>query len=119
VYPHTHADSAAVPATAACPAPGDPHRLRHARCPAHGHGYRRPSNNVLKSITFTTVSNALVSVNGQTDVSSPFAVQLPGGTKSTHVIVRRSNPGAMHVNLVVVDLCGPWQTFVGGGAGMP
>jgi hypothetical protein len=44
-------------------------------------------------------------------------VSLPLETLSAAFTVRRQNAGApTHVNLTVVDGCGAWPTFVGGGA---
>jgi hypothetical protein len=47
-------------------------------------------------------------------------VTLPPETLSLTFYVRRGGSGAAaasHVNLTVVDGCGAWPTFVGGGAG--
>ena len=40
----------------------------------------------------------------------------PSGTTQMIFYVRRLAAGAVHVPLVVVDGCGEWQSFVGGGA---
>jgi hypothetical protein len=46
-----------------------------------------------------------------------FEVPLNPSTQQTTFVVRRATNGiATHVNLVVVDDCGNWPTFVGGGA---
>jgi hypothetical protein len=42
-------------------------------------------------------------------------VSLPGTSASTSFTVRRQSSGAATVNLAVVDRCGRWTTFVGGG----
>jgi len=53
--------------------------------------------------------------NFSIDPSTP--VQVPDGATELTFRVRRNGPGAVYVPLVVVDGCGSWQTFVGGGAG--
>ncbi|HZS02765.1 MAG TPA: hypothetical protein VFE37_28900 [Chloroflexota bacterium] len=46
----------------------------------------------------------------------PFDYTFPAGTRQTTLVVRRATPGqAATLRLVVVDGCGDWPTFVGGG----
>jgi hypothetical protein len=54
---------------------------------------------------------------GQTGRTGAFSVSLPGNTTSTSFYVRRATAGAATAMLTVVDRCGSWSTFVGGGAG--
>jgi glucose/arabinose dehydrogenase len=76
------------------------------------------TNNQLQSVGFTRIANALVTMGSQVNQQSPFSVTLPGGTRSTQFTVQRQQAGqAFHVDLSVVDRCGPWSTFVGAGAG--
>jgi len=65
------------------------------------------------------VTNALVDVPlaGVTNAAGSQTVNLPLETLTATFTVRRQTPGQpTHVNLTVVDGCGTWPTFVGGGA---
>ena len=73
-------------------------------------------NNQLLAIEIGQTNNALVDIGGQVGRTGPFAVDLPGTSASTSFAVRRQSPGPATVNLAVVDRCGHWTTFVGGGA---
>jgi hypothetical protein len=75
-------------------------------------------NNQLRSITFSTASNALIDVpGGPTGSTGDFTVSLPPGTTQFSFEVRRAQRGASStVPFVVLDACGSWPTFVGGGA---
>jgi hypothetical protein len=72
--------------------------------------------NALSEITFSSTTNARV--EGELVGSTlPSVVSLPPGTPGYAFYVARSVPGvASTVSLTVVDACGPWPTFVGGGA---
>jgi len=73
-------------------------------------------NNVLTQITFGTFQNAKVTFNGQ-QVASGQTITLPANTVAADFTVERVTPGqATTVPFTVVDGCGPWPTFVGGGA---
>jgi YVTN family beta-propeller protein/VCBS repeat-containing protein len=73
--------------------------------------------NMLRGLRFGTLQNAKVSLNGQPMASSQM-VTPPAGTAAVDVTVERATPGqATTVPLTVVDGCGEWQTFVGGGPG--
>ena len=74
-------------------------------------------SNRLLSLQFTQTSNALVDVGGQNGRTGAFSVSLPANTTSTTFYVRRAAAGPTTAMLSVVDLCGSWQTFVGGGTG--
>jgi hypothetical protein len=57
-------------------------------------------------------------VGSQTGRSGQFQVPLADRPTSVTFFVRRATPGqATTVPFVVVDDCGPWSTFVGGGPG--
>jgi hypothetical protein len=75
-------------------------------------------NNRLTTLRFGTADNALIDVpNRPTGATGNFEVALNPSTQQTTFVVRRATSGlANHVNLVVVDSCGDWPTFVGGGA---
>ena len=56
-----------------------------------------------------------VAVN-QNGLTSATTVALPPNARSVTLAVRRSQPGqGVTVPLTIVDACGPWDTFVGGG----
>jgi hypothetical protein len=70
--------------------------------------------NLLQSLQFTQLDNAIVDVGGQTAVTGTFSVQPP--TQSLTLYVRRATAGAAStVRLNVQDGCGAWPTLVGGG----
>jgi hypothetical protein len=73
--------------------------------------------NQVQTLRFTRTTNTVVDINGQSGRTGAFTVDLPAGTTSTTFAVRRSGAGAGTVSLTVVDRCGDWPTFVGGGAG--
>jgi hypothetical protein len=74
-------------------------------------------NNPLKQLQFGAFTNATVTLNGQ-PVSSGQTVTLPASTIAADFTVTRvvaGQPSTVH--LTIVDGCGAWPTFVGGGAG--
>jgi hypothetical protein len=74
----------------------------------------------IQQLQFGTASNALINVPvaGITNMTGNQTVNLPPETLSVPFTVRRQTAGvATHVNLTVVDQCGSWPTFVGGGSG--
>ena len=76
--------------------------------------------NALQSIEFTRIENAFVTIGSQVDQQSAFTIPFPGGAQVAPFIVRRKQAGLpMTVHLAITDACGPWQTFVGGGAASP
>jgi hypothetical protein len=72
--------------------------------------------NRLNSIRFLSTTNAVVDVAGRTNASGAFSVALTNRPQTMSFTIRRVAPGAMTVPLIVVDDCGEWRTFVGGGA---
>jgi hypothetical protein len=75
------------------------------------------ANNWLTGLRFTRTANALVDLPGQGSQAGSFSVTLPSGVASTQFLVRRAAAGAATVQVAVVDRCGDWPTFVGGGPG--
>jgi chitinase len=72
--------------------------------------------NRLTQIQFGAGSNALIDIGGQTGRTGDFAVLLSDRPTSLTFQVRRDVAGrAATVPLTVVDDCGTWPTFVGGG----
>jgi len=73
--------------------------------------------NPLKQIKFGAFENARVTLNGQ-PVGSGQTFTPPTNANAMDFTVERATPGqATTVHLVVVDGCGEWPTFVGGGTG--
>jgi hypothetical protein len=73
--------------------------------------------NTLRSLRLGALRNARVSVNGQ-PVTSGQSATVPAGSTAIDLTVERVTPGqAITVPFTVVDGCGEWQTFVGGGPG--
>jgi hypothetical protein len=72
-------------------------------------------NNTIAALQFTRTSNALVDVGGQSGRTGVFTAGLSGTSPTAGFTVRRATPGAATVSLTVVDRCGAWPTFVGGG----
>ncbi|MFN8637254.1 MAG: hypothetical protein U0893_25675 [Chloroflexota bacterium] len=73
------------------------------------------ANNWLTALAFSQTANALVDLPDQSGRTGTFTVSLPAGSGSTQFWVRRASAGAATVRLTVVDRCGSWPTFVGGG----
>jgi hypothetical protein len=66
-------------------------------------------------VRVTSATNALVVVGGVV-VPLPGPLPVPAGSIQFTLAVWRATVGqAPHVNLEVVDGCGTWPTFVGGG----
>jgi len=73
-------------------------------------------HNHLLALEITKTTNALVDIGGVAGRTGAFVVTLPGTSARTTFDVRRDRPGSATAHLVVVDRCGRWTTFVGGGA---
>jgi hypothetical protein len=75
-----------------------------------------PTNNLLREVRLGGFQNAAVTLNGQT-VTSGQTVTIPANAVGVDLVVRRVAAGQpTTVPLTVVDGCGEWTTFVGGGA---
>jgi hypothetical protein len=73
-------------------------------------------NNPLQQIVFGTLQNARVTLNGQ-PVADGQVYTAPINTFAVDFTVERVTPGQPTlVPFTVIDGCGAWQTFVGGGA---
>jgi hypothetical protein len=75
------------------------------------------ANNWLTELRFEQARNALVDLPGQSGRTGSFVVPLPSGSTGAQFWVRRVAAGPATVQLTVVDRCGDWRTFVGGGPG--
>jgi hypothetical protein len=74
------------------------------------------TNNTLRQVTFGTFQNATVILNGQ-PVTSGQTVTVPQHTVGVSFTVQRiASDQPTTVPFTVVDGCGEWKTFVGGGA---
>jgi hypothetical protein len=75
------------------------------------------ATNHIRELRFGPTTNALVDIpSGPTGASGTFTFAPPGGPGSVSFAVRRAAPGqSTTVPVVVVDDCGLWPTFVGGG----
>jgi len=80
----------------------------------------------LASLTQLTIASAgqplnnatMDVVGGPTGLTSGASLTLPGGTSTVQLRINRVNPSqSVLVPLSVVDGCGSWSTFVGGGPG--
>jgi hypothetical protein len=76
--------------------------------------------NTVRQIQFGPTRNASVTINGQTDPDGNFTATMPLPTTSVSFVVRRSPPPpapaqASTVPFTVIDDCGGWDSFVGGG----
>ena len=74
-------------------------------------------NNALRQLRFGAFQNARVILNGQPIASGQtFTVADPANTHGVDFTIERVTPGqAAMVPFTVVDGCGEWPTFVGGG----
>jgi len=71
--------------------------------------------NSLRALRFGTLQNARVTLNGQ-PIASGQAVDVPAASAAIDFTVERATPGQpTTVPRTVVDGCGEWRTFVGGG----
>jgi hypothetical protein len=74
-------------------------------------------NNVLQGVTVTRLDNARVTIAGQ-PMAEGQSFTLPANAVATDLTIERVATGqATTVQITVVDSCGEWKTFVGGGAG--
>lgn len=71
--------------------------------------------NGLRELRIGDARNAIIDVGGQPGAAN-VTVTLPGSPTSVTLGMTRERPDeAVHVPLMVVDQCGDWTTFVGGG----
>lgn len=71
---------------------------------------------VIREIQFAASTNALVTVGNEVDRATAFAHRPAAPTAQLQFQVRRAGGGAAQVPMTVIDDCGPWPTFIGGGA---
>jgi hypothetical protein len=74
------------------------------------------ATNAIREIRIGQVQNGTVDAAGRTGLGSGAVIAFPSPVTSTTLIVRRVTAGqATTVPLTIVDGCGEWKTFVGGG----
>jgi hypothetical protein len=74
------------------------------------------TNNRLYEVRFGTFQNGTVTISGQ-PIASGATYVVPGNSTKVTFIVEWATPGQpTSIPLTAVDECGPWPTFVGGGA---
>jgi hypothetical protein len=74
------------------------------------------ATNAIREIRIGQVQNGVVDGSGKTGLGTGGVISFPAPVTSTTLTVRRVTPGqATTVPLVIVDACGEWPTFVGGG----
>jgi len=102
-----------TPKVQTVPAPGGGKLQVHVGSTPLNSGQTNP----LKELRFGTLQNARVTLNGQT-ISGGQTVTVPAGATGMDFTVERIKPGeATTVPFTVVNDCGEWPTFVGGGTG--
>lgn len=70
----------------------------------------------VQQLRFGTATNALIDAGTVIGSAGGFNVAFPAHPASVAFSVRQAQDGAVTVPVVVVDDCGDWPTFVGGGA---
>jgi hypothetical protein len=74
------------------------------------------TSNALRQVQFGVAANARIDAGGQVGRPGSFTVSLPSSARQFTFTVRRATEGAATtVPLTVVDACGNWSSFVGGG----
>jgi hypothetical protein len=80
-------------------------------------GTATSGTNRLLQVQFGAGANAVVDT-GTHSQAGDFTVTLPPGATGYDFVIKRSSDGrAVTVPITVVDSCGAWKTFVGGGTG--
>ena len=78
-------------------------------------GTESTATNRLQQVRFGTAANARVEAGTRAEAGN-FTVTLPGNSSTYSFTIKRTVPGTtITVPLTVVDGCGDWFTFVGGG----
>lgn len=72
--------------------------------------------NTIRSIQFGRNTNAEIEAPGRAASAEAFSLETPADTTQTSFTVHRTGNGPVQAPFVVVDGCGEWRTFVGGGA---
>jgi hypothetical protein len=73
------------------------------------------ATNTVQSIRFGPSNGAEVEIQGRPASGAAFTIDLPAGATQTTFTVHRTVGGPVQTPFTVVDGCGEWKTFVGGG----
>lgn len=77
-------------------------------------------DNSLHGVRIVTLTNASLELQGDTYWSAGETVEMDEGSEALHFYLQRDEDSqAFSATLGVMDDCGEWQTFVGGGPGLP
>jgi hypothetical protein len=71
----------------------------------------------IRQVRLGQAQNALIDIAGQSGLTGGQTIDLDNQPGEITFFVRRAGSAAFHVPLTVVDQCGDWPTFVGGGPG--
>jgi hypothetical protein len=74
------------------------------------------ANGWINQVQIGAATNARIDIGGLTGVTGNQVITLPPATTSLIFQVHQLGAGSTTVPLTVVDTCGAWPTFVGGGA---
>lgn len=76
-------------------------------------------DNTLNGMRVITLTNASLEVQGDTIRTAGGTIEFDEGSESIHFFVQRvQNSQAFAATIAIIDDCGDWQTFVGGGPGL-
>ena len=77
-------------------------------------------DNTLNGLRVVTLTNASLEVRGETIRTAGGTAEFDEGSEAIHFFVQRvQNNQAFAATIAIIDDCGDWQTFVGGGPGLP
>lgn len=77
-------------------------------------------DNSLHGLRVVTLTNSSLEIQGDTIRSAGGTTEFDEGTESIHFFVQRAQHSqAFAATIAIIDDCGEWQTFVGGGPGLP
>jgi thermitase len=106
-----------VPIRVPCPSPRPPVQIATA---ATGAGTLdvtvTAGAGVIREIDFRSLRNAAVTIDSQSGVTSPFVYRPTSYSRQVpFTVTQQSGSQATTVSLAILDDCGTWTTFVGGG----
>jgi hypothetical protein len=111
-HPDTVANCGARPTVSVSTTPNGPGKLRATAVVNTDSGTQ---SNHMRSLRFGPTQNALIDIGSQVGASGTFTFAPPPYAKQIWFDIRAQSPGAVQVPVTVVDACGDWPSFVGGG----
>ena len=75
----------------------------------------RAGAGLIREIGFQDMRNATISIGSQSGATAPFTYRPSAYVDVVQFSVARPGSSSWTVNLSIVDDCGAWPTFVGGG----